>query len=62
MEGALAQCGRDVTEIGRHVLREKDTPELIEMYYHAPRKTAKTLPGFNSPGFKEEQPSRAKRA
>ena len=26
-------------------------PELIEMYYHAPRKTAKTLPGFNTPGF-----------
>ena len=40
MDWGLTQCGRDVTEIGRHVLREKDMPELIEMYYHAPRKTA----------------------
>ena len=41
MDWGLAQCSRDVTEMGRHVLREKDTPELIEMYYHAPRKTVR---------------------
>jgi len=58
MDWGLTQCGRDVTEIGRHVLREKEMPELIEMYYHAPRKTAKTMPGFNSPGFTEEPPAR----
>ena len=40
MDYGLEQCGRDVTQIRRHVLAEKETPELLEMYYHAPRKTA----------------------
>ena len=57
MDWGLTQCGRDVIEMGRHVLKEKEKTELMEMYYHAPRKTAKTLPGFNSPGFKGEDTS-----
>lgn len=49
MDWGLNHCQRDLIQMCRKTLQEKSKPELIEMYYHAPRKTAKTLPGFNAP-------------
>ena len=49
MDWGLNHCQRDLIKMARQTLQEKSKTELIEMYYHAPRKTAKTLPGFNAP-------------
>ena len=65
MDYYLNHCQRDVIKVARRTLQEKSKTEFIEMYYHAPRKTAKTLPGFNSikePGSETDAPTDGEKA